>query len=223
MTRYVILFAMLSIAFGDDTYQGYTGRWENVVATAYSPHDGIDSHYHETKGERWRWITADGRTDVRWKPYGLAVPLKPGTLSPWWPFGTKVIIPAGQGYLDQTQPGDRVFAVDDVGNGKEFFKTRRGKLHIDLRYKNTRSALTWGERPLRVFVVTGIAQPDPVEMPVVCKPAVDEPPVHPAVIQRAEIVFDVDADIRYALLYVLSAILGTVITWRLQCWSRLRR
>jgi hypothetical protein len=221
LTRYAILLAALSVAFGADVYQGYTGRWESVVATAYSPHDGIDSNYHSTKGERWRWVTADGRTDVRWKPYGIAVPLKPGTRTPWWAFGTKVLIPAGQGYLDQSQPGDRLFTVDDVGNGREYFKTKRGKLHIDLRYMNTASAIKWGEKTIRVFVVTGVAQPDPAEMLFICKPAPDEPPVRPLVIQRAEITFDANA--QSALLYVLAAVLGTVITWRIQCWSRLRR
>jgi 3D (Asp-Asp-Asp) domain-containing protein len=150
---FLILLIISTISSGE-TYLGYTGYWVNVVATAYSPHDGIDHHYHETKGERWRWVTADGRTDVRKIPYGIAVPYV--NKKPILPFGTKIIIPTGQGYLDISKPNDRIFKVDDVGNGKEYFKSDRGMMHIDLRYKNTDYALKWGKKQIRVFIVTGI-------------------------------------------------------------------
>lgn len=150
-------------AAAEEIYGGYIGHWENVVATAYSPHDPIDGKYHASKGDRWRWITADGETDVRETPYGIAVPVertKAGNLRPLIPFGTKVIIPVGQGYLDESRPNNRVFQIDDTGNGKEYFKHKNGMLHIDLRYKQHEWALKWGEKQIKVFIVTGVASPD---------------------------------------------------------------
>lgn len=145
---------------GQEIYEGYVGRWINVVATAYSPHDPIDGKYHATKGE-WRWITADGRTNVKEIPYGIAVPLarqgKKKLNKPWYPFGTKILIPSGYGYLDKKRVNDRVFSVDDIGNGKEYFPTKFGKLHIDLRFMSHNSAIEWagpeGYRELRVFLI----------------------------------------------------------------------
>lgn len=134
------------------------GRWVTVRATAYSPHDAIDGSYHASKGERWRWITADGRTDVRQSPYGIAVPRLAGG-RPAWAFGTRVIIPAGQGYLDQTGPADRIFTVDDCGGGIRGRTESTGILHIDLRYRYESSAMRFGGdlgwRELRVFVIDG--------------------------------------------------------------------
>lgn len=132
------------------------GRWLTVRATAYSPHDAIDGSYHASKGERWRWITADGRTDVRQKPYGIAVPRLVGG-RPAWPYGTRVLIPAGQGYLDQSQPNDRFFTVDDTGGAIRGKTENSGVLHIDLRFRSESSAKAFGGakgwRELRVMVL----------------------------------------------------------------------
>lgn len=132
------------------------GRWLTVRATAYSPHDAVDGHYHATKGERWRWITADGRTDVRTKPYGIAVPRLAGG-RPAWPYGTRVLIPAGQGYLDQSMANERIFTVDDTGGAIRGKTERSGVLHIDLRFRSESSAKAFGGdagwRELRVMVL----------------------------------------------------------------------
>lgn len=132
------------------------GHWLTVRATAYSPHDALDGTYHQSKGERWRWITADGRTDVRRVPYGIAVPLLPGG-RPIWPYATRVFIPAGQGYLDRSgSPADRTFAVDDCGGAIRRRTNASGILHIDLRFRHESSARDFGGsqgwRELRVFV-----------------------------------------------------------------------
>ena len=131
------------------------GRWLTVRATAYSPHDAIDGHYHATKGDRWRWITADGRTDVRTTPYGIAVPRLAGG-RPAWPYGTRVLIPAGQGYLDQTRPDQRIFIVDDTGAGIRRRTKESGILHLDLRFRSEEAARSFagasGWREMRVFV-----------------------------------------------------------------------
>lgn len=143
----------LPCCFGDE-YQGWIGRWETVVATAYTPSDPIDDAYHATKGARWRWICADGRTDTRRTPYGVAVPLRHG--EPAWAFGTRLLIPTGLGYLDRCRADEREFVVDDVGDGAEYFPTERGCLHVDLRFVDYRDAIRWagreGKRMIRVFV-----------------------------------------------------------------------
>lgn len=181
----VLLACLLVLFVGtcgySDEYQGWIGHWEDVVATAYTPSDPIDDAYHATKGTRWRWITADGRTDVRREPYGIAVPLRHG--GPWWAFGTRVIIPVGAGYLDRCRADERLFRVDDVGDGKEYFATERGQAHIDLRFVDRRDALRWagpeGQRPLRVFVCSRPApQPEPVPAWVYA-PALPAFPVEP--------------------------------------------
>ena len=132
------------------------GRWLTVRATAYSPHDAIDGGYHASKGERWRWITADGRTDVRSVPYGIAVPRLAGS-RPAWPYGTRVLIPAGQGYLDRSLPDERIFTVDDSGGAIRGKTERSGVLHIDLRFRSEASARQFagdrGWRELRVLVL----------------------------------------------------------------------
>lgn len=145
---------------GQEIYEGYIGKWINVVATAYSPYDPIDGKYHATKG-KWRWITADGRTNVKKTPYGIAVPLarKNGKKlnKPWYSFGTKVIIPIGYDYLDKKRANERIFSIDDVGDGKEYAPTKFGKLHIDLRFMSHDSAIEWagpeGYREIRVFLI----------------------------------------------------------------------
>ncbi len=163
MRSYLLILAATFLACGatasEEGIAGYEGYWLDVVATAYSPHDDVDSHYHETKGERWRWITADGKTDVRWSPYGIAVPLLNG--KPALPFGTQIIIPTGYGYVDRSVK-DRAFKVDDVGNGHQYFKRKDGALHIDLRYMSHASAIEFvpdGFKKMRVFVVTGVTPP----------------------------------------------------------------
>jgi hypothetical protein len=155
----IIIGATIERCHGDE-FGGWSGRWEQVVATAYTPSDPLDDAYHATKGERWRWICADGTTDVRRKPYGVAVPLRRG--EPAWAFGTRLIIPTGLGYLDRLRPGndgvgtDREFTVDDVGNGSQYFPSEDGLLHIDLRWVDRRDALRWagpeGKRRLWVFI-----------------------------------------------------------------------
>jgi hypothetical protein len=149
----IIIGATMQQCHGDE-FGGWIGRWEQVVATAYTPSDPLDDAYHATKGERWRWICADGTTDVRRKPYGVAVPLRRG--EPAWAFGTRLIIPTGLGYLDRCRADERVFTVDDVGNGSQYFPSEDGLLHIDLRWVDRRDALRWagpeGKRRIWVFI-----------------------------------------------------------------------
>jgi 3D (Asp-Asp-Asp) domain-containing protein len=154
--RYLLILAASTVACAtaQETYAGYTGYWVDTVATAYSPHDPIDGDYHATKG-KWRWITADGKTDVRETPYGVAVPNVGG--KPWLPYGTQVIIPHGNGYLDNSRPTDRVFRVDDTGSTIGKLHRKTGTPHIDLRFMTNVWARKWSNKPVRIFVITGVA------------------------------------------------------------------
>ena len=93
---------------------------------------------------------------MRTKPYGIAVPRLAGG-RPAWPYGTRVLIPAGQGYLDQSMANERIFTVDDTGGAIRGKTERSGVLHIDLRFRSESSAKAFGGdagwRELRVMVL----------------------------------------------------------------------
>lgn len=137
-----------------------SGYWLDVRATAYSPADPLDSDYRRTKGPRWLHICADGETDVREEPYGIAVPRQQqgGRLRPLLAYGTKVFIPTGYGYLDQSRTDERIFEVDDTGSAITRRTQTSGVTYIDLRFRSAESARAWagpkGYRELHVFVYT---------------------------------------------------------------------
>ena len=128
------------------------GHWVDAIATAYSPEDPIDGAYRATKG-RWRYITADGSTDIRDEPYGVAVPKVNGR--PLWAYGTEVVIPRGLGYVEHAHP-DRTFTVDDTGSTITRATSQTGDVHIDLRFRSEASARAWagptGHRRIRIWV-----------------------------------------------------------------------
>lgn len=126
------------------TYEGQTGEWMRVVATAYSPSDALDAGYRATKGAD-RWRTAYG-VDVREVPYGIAAPT--------YLAHAEIIIPSGQGYLDRSRPYERTFTVDDTGAMVRRRSAESGRLHLDLRYRTEASARRFGTRELWVFIVS---------------------------------------------------------------------
>jgi len=134
-------------------YGQWVGYWTKARLSAYSPHDALDRAYHESKGAKWRFITADAKTDTRSQPYGIAAP---SIIR----FGSRVFIPLGHGYLDQSRPEAhrRVFAVDDRGGAIERGSLSEGRLWIDLRYKTEHSALAFGVKDAWVFIITGDAK-----------------------------------------------------------------
>jgi hypothetical protein len=156
MTR-LLLLSLLGLTHAQAQeviqYGPWLGYWQQARLSAYSPHDALDREYHESKGERWRWITADGRTDVRTAPYGIAAP---STL----PFGTRVFVPKGLAYLDETLPSpyDRSLVVDDRGSAIERGALSEGRLWLDLRYRTEYSALAFGVKDAWVFIITGDAK-----------------------------------------------------------------
>jgi 3D (Asp-Asp-Asp) domain-containing protein len=144
-----LLLSILALtSYASETYQGFTGYWLKVNATAYSPHDPIDGHYRATKGE-WLHKTANG-TDVRTTPYGVAVPSKKGI--PTIAYGTKIIIP---------ELSNKILKIDDTGAAIRRITKQTGVLTIDVRFKTTKDALKWvgdvGRRQIEIFIVTGKA------------------------------------------------------------------
>ena len=126
------------------------GYWVRAVVTAYSPHDAIDGEYHLTKGKD-RWRTAS-MVDVREHVYGVAVP-HDGSGRPLVPYGSRIFIPLGHGYLDESRADDRWFAADDTG-GMITSRTRDTKvIHIDLRYRTEYSAKQFGRQEMDVYIL----------------------------------------------------------------------
>ncbi len=153
-TLAALLFWSLAHASEEIVHYGpWQGYWIKARLSAYSPHDALDREYHESKGERWRWITADGTTDVRRTPHGIAA-------TSILPLGSRVLIPTGHGYLDESRsrPHERVFGVDDRGGLLEGAGPGELPLRLDLRYRTEYSALAFGIKDAWVFVITSPTQ-----------------------------------------------------------------
>lgn len=138
----------------------WAGRWIEVAATAYTATNAIDSEYHASKGTRWRWVLADGRTNAKRTPYGIAVKLTRGGDGKWrpvLPFGTRVYVPTGYGYLDRSRAEERVFCVDDGSASSRYDARIGGRMHVDMRWVDTADAIRWsgasGHQVMRVFVI----------------------------------------------------------------------
>ena len=151
MIRLLLSLAIIGACHAQEitTYGPWKGYWTQARLSAYSPHDALDKAYHDTKGERWRWICADGRTDVRLHPYGVAAPSS-------LPFGTGIFIPTGHGYLDDSRanPHDRCFVVSDRGAAIESGSRADGKLWLDVRFRTEYSAIAFGVKDAWVFIIT---------------------------------------------------------------------
>lgn len=118
----------------------HAGDWIETTAilTAYCP-------CAVCCGDRAAGLTADG-TDVATSHYGIAA--DPQRL----PFGSWLYIPTGNGYLDNQQPDDRVFRVDDTGGIVRRLTRKTGIIHLDLRFIHHRSAVKFGVRTATVWV-----------------------------------------------------------------------
>jgi 3D (Asp-Asp-Asp) domain-containing protein len=131
-----------------ETYMGATGYWLEVQATAYSP---LDAFTRDDIGNPSR-RTANGTRTNR-VPYGIAA--DPSYL----PYGTRIIVPHGFGYLDRARPMDsaqpeaRVFTVDDTGSIITERTRATGLVHLDLRFISVLSAQRFGSKRIAVFVI----------------------------------------------------------------------
>ncbi len=172
----------------------WQGRWVDVAATAYTPTDALDSAYHATKGARWRWVLADGRTHAKRTPYGIAVKLTQGRDEKWrpaLPFGTRIYVPQGYGYLDRSRAGERVFTVDDGSASSQFDGRIGGRMHIDMRWVDGEDAVAWsgalGHQAMRVFIIEReLARPEPVRTWPLALVEAELPPIAMEVVQVAE-------------------------------------
>ncbi len=113
------------------------GRWELCEVTAYAGHCPIC----ETTG-----VTANG-THVDSRPYGAAS-------SPNIGLGSRIFIPIGYGYLDESSPYARWYIADDRGGAVTTEWRSSGVTRIDLRYKTHASAKQFGRKLMMVFIVS---------------------------------------------------------------------
>ncbi len=137
--RFILLLWCLTQAHAADTHQ--SGRWVEAVLTAYSP---LDEFTRDDVNNPDR-LTATG-VKTATVPYGVAA--DPRSL----PFGSRVYIPVGLGYLDQSRPEDRSFTADDTGSRVKRNTRRTKVLHLDLRFKSVESAVAFGVKRAFVFI-----------------------------------------------------------------------
>ncbi len=122
-----------------DTAPG--GRWVEAVLTAYSP---LDDFTRDDVNNPQRLTATGAKTES--VPYNVAA--DPRTL----PFGSRIYIPTGLGYLDESRPSARSFIVDDTGSVVRRKTRRSGILHLDLRFKSVESAVMFGTKKALVFI-----------------------------------------------------------------------
>lgn len=118
-----------------------SGRWVEVILTAYSP---LDKFTRDDTNNPQR-LTSTGKATAL-VPYGIAA--DPRSL----PYGTRILIPPGLGYLDRSRPQARTFIVDDTGSAIRENTRRSGVIHLDLRYIGVPDALRFGRKRAWVFV-----------------------------------------------------------------------
>lgn len=137
MRRLLLLLSLLA------AIPAAEGRWVEAVLTAYSP---LDDYTRDDEHNPLRLTATGVRTGE--VPYGVAA--DPRAL----PFGSLVYIPRGLGYLDQSRPTDRTFAVDDTGSILKRRTRSTGILHLDLRYRSVVSAIQFGTQRALVYIVS---------------------------------------------------------------------
>lgn len=116
---------------------GTEGRWVTVIATAYCPCELCC-------GDEADGITANGNMVADY-PYNIAA-------SRNVPFGTKIYIPTGHGYLDRSRPRDRYWVTDDRGGRLDTDLAETGITRIDLRYRTHYSAKQFGRKTILVWI-----------------------------------------------------------------------
>jgi len=115
--------------------------WTLVTATAYCP----CSLCCDVRTER----TANG-TNTDQVPYGVAA-------SRNIPFGARVYVPNGAGYLDRmaTRSDDRWFICDDRGGALDTERKRTGITRLDLRVRDHAYAQQFGRKMMMVYIMEG--------------------------------------------------------------------
>lgn len=127
--RLILALAALGAGWAEE------GRWEWCEVTAYA----ANCPKCETGN-----ITANG-TNCDIRPYGIAA-------SPNLPFGARIYLPRGFGYLDESFPVSLVLPVDDRGGMVRSEWLRTGTTRLDLRFRTHYSARLFGRKLMRVYI-----------------------------------------------------------------------
>ena len=129
-----------------ETYLGATGYWIEAEVTAYSP---LDAFTRDDIGNPSRRTANGTRTKI--VPYGVAADPR------YLPYGTRLIVPEGYGYLDRLRPvggdGARIFTVDDTGPMIVERTRVTGRIALDLRFIGVTAALRFGRKTMPIFVI----------------------------------------------------------------------
>lgn len=117
------------------------GEWRPLIveATAYCP-------CKICCGVRAAGRTADGTRTNEYR-YGVAVAF-PKEI----PYRTPIMIPTGNGYLDQQSPTERVWYCDDTGGRLKTEQEEKGITRIDLRFIQHGNAVRFGRRRMTIFI-----------------------------------------------------------------------
>jgi 3D (Asp-Asp-Asp) domain-containing protein len=133
---------MMSVVLVFFCAAAWAGEWSAIEATltAYCP-------CQVCCGVRAVGLTANG-TDVVRQPYGIAA--DPTRI----PYGTRLWIPIGVGYLDNQRPTDeqRQFTVDDTGGIIRRRTRATGRIHLDVRFRQHGNAVRFGIKTSTVWV-----------------------------------------------------------------------
>lgn len=124
--------------------QIHEGRWVTAQVTAYCP-------CSICCGDQADGITSTGVNVLSGNPndaYGIAA--DPRAI----PYGTRIYVP---GYWESLQNNEtfiptRLSTVDDTGGAMRQSWDRKRVIHLDVRYRTHRAALSWGVRIMRVFI-----------------------------------------------------------------------
>jgi 3D (Asp-Asp-Asp) domain-containing protein len=120
------------------------GRWVWATVTAYSPHVRSCGKWSRlgltSTGVQVRSADPDNA-------YGIAA--DPKVI----PYGTSIYVP---GYWEKLQNNanfipSEMTSVDDTGGGMRQ-STRRGVIHIDIRFRSQSEAVKWGTKRMKIFI-----------------------------------------------------------------------
>jgi 3D (Asp-Asp-Asp) domain-containing protein len=136
---------LLILACAFQAHAEIRGKWVYALVTAYTPWDKIDSGsiYQDGFTSTMVNTSSNDPNDI----YGIAA--DPNAI----PYGTKIYVP---GYWESLMNNKvsvptRMTTVDDTG-GMMRRSWSKGIIHIDIRYRTTKSALQWGRKWMYIFI-----------------------------------------------------------------------
>jgi len=138
--KIIILFTFVALLNSAES----EGRWVRALVTAYTPWDVLDSNSGYQDGFTSTMVNTNSNDPN--KIYGVAA--DPRAV----PYGTKIYVPE---YWESLQSNKNSIptriVVDDTG-GAMRNNWDDGVLHLDVRYRTTKSAKNWGRRWMMVYI-----------------------------------------------------------------------